>query len=114
MRGYLEELLRVARGESRTQLIMARGTRSEFLAKEGMPGPDGRLFETKLGFGRFLNETPKSMLVTVTPSMVHKEMPAMTLQQWLAIFRLHQARTLCGASWTAPQILTRARQLSEA
>ena len=80
--------MRVARGESRTQLIMARGTRSEFLAKEGMPGPDGRLFETKLGFGRFLHETPKSMLVTVTPSMVHKEMPAMTLQQWLAIFRL--------------------------
>ena len=86
----VEDLLRVAGGDSQLQHIRARGTRSEFLAREGTPGPDGRLFEPKLDFGSFLHDSPNSLFVCVTPSMVNKLAPdMMTPQQWLAICRLH-------------------------
>ena len=61
---------------------------SEFLAREGSPGADGSLFDPKLDLGRFLHDTPKSHLVTITPSTV-RSAPHLTTQQWLAIYRLH-------------------------
>ena len=86
--GIVKDFLRVAGGNSPLQHIRARGTMTRFLEMEGLPTADGHLFDPTLGFGRFLHDSPSSLLVTVTASMV-KSVPGLTCLQWLAIYRLH-------------------------